>query len=342
MAATTTDRKTLRCDGMLPVPVYQSTKIPGSVLVQDNGSGYAINAVESATYIVLGVSDVQADNSLGSSGDIYVKCEFQRAFWLANDTGSPVLISHRGGFCFVKNNQTVRASGGSYDNPVGIVLDVDSTKGVLVYIPQALLAAATVVTDLAVGRDIAVTRNGTVGGTLLVTGVATFAAKSVHSLGITITEGGETITLGNLTLTAGDLLMTKGKAVLTEGNLTLTLGNILATAGNITSTKGNIVATEGDVIITKGALTMSDGDLTMTQGLFKMVGVTANDGVQVGYNHANTAAPPVISEATTAFGAPAAGRNGFLGVLQDDGGVAYLIANSNGVFYQVALTACGA
>lgn len=314
MSATTTDRNTLRCDGLVPVPVYQSTKIPGGVLIQDNGSGYAINAVESALYTVIGCSAEQADNSSGSSGDINVQSEIGRAFWFANDTGSPVLISHRGGLCYVKNNQTVRASGGSYDNPAGIVLDVDTTKGVLVYIPWSLVASATVITDLAVGRDIAVTRNATVGGTLGVTGVATFAAKSVHSLGITITAGGETITSGDLTLTAGDLLMTKGKAVLTEGNLTLT----------------------------KGALTLTAGDLTMTKGTFKMVGVTATEGVQVGYNHANTAAPPVIGEATTAFGAPAAGRNGFLGVLQDDGGVAYLIAVSNGVFYQVALTACGA
>lgn len=314
MGATTVDRNTLRADrGVMSVPVAAATLIPSGVLVADDG-GYAINAIDSAVRTVLGVSAEAADNTSGGAGAISVRVEYGSAFYFAN---TDLTIANRGGFCYADDNQTVRAAGVGNNNPVGIVLDVDATLGALVYIPQCLLASGTVAVDLsigndlAVGRDVGVTRNVLIGGTLGVTGILTAGGRLNATGGIDKVDATK-LALGATTSTGVDLGRT----------------------GQTNSSKGPMTLAEGATITT--------GGLAVAAGKIKMNGVLVGDGVEVGYAAADTAAPPVQAECAAAFGAVGAGRNGFIGVLDDSNGVSYLIVVSKGVWYQVALTAVGA
>lgn len=360
MGALSADRNTLRADGRkISVPVAATTDIFAGSIVADNGSGYAIPMTDGSTYVCLGIAAARADNDPGSAGDIRVECEFDRAFWLVN---SGLTIANRGAVVYADNDQTVRAFSGTNDNPVGILMDVDATKGALVYVPTSrVYITGTVPVDLSVGQDATITRNLGVGGTGLHVGVATFSAKSVHSLGITITAGGQTITAGNLLVTAGnitstlgnilatkgnitategDVVITKGALTMTAGSATLTKGDLTLTEGAVTLTKGALTVTEGAVTMTKGALTLTAGDLTMTKGTFKMAGVSATEGVQVGYVSAATGATCTSAECDSAFGAKAAGRNGFIGILDaSDDAAASLVFISNGVWYALPAAA---
>lgn len=304
MGALTADRNTVRVDsGVVSVPVAATTVIFGGSIVCDNGSGYAIPAVDTSSLKVIGIASGKADNDPGSAGDISVLVEYGRAFWLKN---SGLTIADRGSIVFADDDQTVRPTAGQSNNPVGILLDVDSSKGALVFIPNAMSVSGTVAVDLTVGndvsigRDLGLTRNALIGGTLGVTGIQSNTARINANGGVDMTAAAKLVLSG-----------TTGTG--------LTMGR----TGQTNTSAGPMVCSEG---------------CSVTAGKLKAVGVLATDGLEAGYSHANTAAPPVIAEATTAFGIPAAGRDGFLGILHDDGGVAYLIAISNGVYYQLPMT----
>jgi hypothetical protein len=63
-----------------------------------------------------------------------------QAIWWINDTGTPLTVADRGKAAFIKDDQTV--SGDSTGrSALGMVLDVDPAKGVLVYSPPPRLPA---------------------------------------------------------------------------------------------------------------------------------------------------------------------------------------------------------
>jgi hypothetical protein len=343
-------------------PVYRATKIEMGNMVSLNATGYAIESTDTASTVFVGVAEKTVDNSSGSDGDLRVPVRKFRLFRFANSAGNPVTTALAGTLCFVEDSEHVCATAGSTNKViVGIVGGDVTADYAWVYCNGRAQYAEAALIDFAVGQDLTVTRNASVGGTLLVTGVATFSAKSVHSLGITITAGGETITDGNLLVTKGNITSTLGNIVATKGNITATegdivdtLGNITATAGNITATKGNIVATEGDVVITKGALTMTAGSATLTKGDITLtdgkititkgtivLGLTANDGILLPYAAADggAGAQPTKASLAAAFGAAGVGRNGWVGAFKNTNGATshFLVGMLAGDWYVATL-----
>lgn len=345
--AATADRNTRRLDvGYVEIPVATLTKLYAGTLVAVDASGNAIAAVDSSIKQVVGVAMAQADNSAGLAGAINVKVEFGRSFWLAN---TDLTDANRGGIAYVDDDITVRAANGGFNNPAGILLDVDATLGALVYIPESLALSGVVAVDLAVGQDLAVTRNATVGGTLVVTGVATHTATSVFSGGLNVVAGQKIDTvaagallLGTTTATSVGIGVT-GTPTRHYGTTTLSEA-VTVTAGGLVVTAGGITVTAGGLTVTAGGVTLTDGDVTITSGRLIMTGLTATDGVQVGYVAAAIAEPPVIANLEAAFGATAAGRNGFTGIVRNTGGAGkvYRVGIANGVWYQHEMTVCGA
>lgn len=155
MSATTEDRDTTRFSGdvdpaLLSLPVAATTAIPAGVIVADNGSGYAVNALASTSTIPCGVSQEAVDNSDGGNGDLNIQVR-RGAFWFVN--GDSITIADRFSPAYVMDNQTVsKGTGGSTRPQCGIIMDVDSALGVLVLIgaawPLDLSAMDTRVTNL--------------------------------------------------------------------------------------------------------------------------------------------------------------------------------------------------
>jgi hypothetical protein len=76
------------------------------------------------------------------TGDGIKRCQVKlhreiQATWWDNDTGgTPVLIADRGKFCHLKSATAVTKDTVGALSIAGVILDVHSTKGVLVYFPM--------------------------------------------------------------------------------------------------------------------------------------------------------------------------------------------------------------
>lgn len=129
MTATTLDRNTVEVwnEGqIIPVPLTASTKIPRGVMVMVvSGTGTALNAANTASGIVMGISYQTVDTVLG-----HTKCPVskQRA-WFAND-GS-ITAANIGQAALVIDNQTVGTTA-SNNVKAGKIIGVDATLGVCV------------------------------------------------------------------------------------------------------------------------------------------------------------------------------------------------------------------
>lgn len=128
------ERNTPYKDGNLVLlAVAASTKIEAGKIVAVNSSGYAIEASDAASIVVMGVADETADNSSGSNGAISVAVKRGKAFKFKNGT-TAVTIASLGGNVVVQDDETVTtAAGATNDIVVGKCLGVES-DGVWVYI----------------------------------------------------------------------------------------------------------------------------------------------------------------------------------------------------------------
>ncbi len=113
-------------DGMYDkYPVYQATKIPAGALVMLNATGYAVNAADTTGCQVIGVAVDEADNSSGSSADIKVKVRIKgrHKFLLSSaaitDIGTIATALY--------NNEVSRVGTTTYDLPVGMITQIEST-----------------------------------------------------------------------------------------------------------------------------------------------------------------------------------------------------------------------
>jgi hypothetical protein len=70
-----------------------------------------------------------------------------QATWWENDTAAPVAITDRGKNCYLKNATTVTITGGATASVAGVVYDVQTAKGVLVYFPMTGIPLPAVVED---------------------------------------------------------------------------------------------------------------------------------------------------------------------------------------------------
>ena len=285
--ALSADRNTIEQDGHLTqLPVAAGVAIYNGALVNVDTAGNARPARTTSTDYCWGIAQEQVVN-IGGAGAKTVKVLTDMAAWLANSAVNAVADTERGQLCYVEDDQTVCTVAGS-SVAAGVILDVDSTRGVLVRLSPFN------------GAIQAWPANLTVAGNLAVTGTSTLT-------GAAYANGG---------------LDRSAAAALAIGATNATAVNVAKT-GVTTNALGPLVAAEG---------------CSVTTGKLKAVGVLATDGLEAGYSSANTGAPPTIAECTAAFGAPAAGRNGFVGILHDTGGLGYLVFISNGVYSTIAGT----
>lgn len=131
MTATTNDRNTVEVwnsGQIIPIPLTSSTKIPLGVMVMViSGTGTALNAADTASGVVMGVSTQLVDTALG-----HTKCPVKRGrFWFAND--GTVAAANIGQTATVLDNQTVSiAATTTNDVAAGQILAVDATLGVCI------------------------------------------------------------------------------------------------------------------------------------------------------------------------------------------------------------------
>ncbi len=135
MTAINADRNSAKRDGKFNgVKIAASTVIHAGVIVCANASGFAIEAIESATITCLGVSEGYVNYSAGAAGDKRVNVARQQATKLENHATDPVTQASVGKSCYVADNQTVAATSNTNTRSVaGIVLSVES-DGVWVFI----------------------------------------------------------------------------------------------------------------------------------------------------------------------------------------------------------------
>jgi hypothetical protein len=165
----------------------------GTMVAALLADGYAVKAGVAAGGPVQGMAEATVDNSAGADADLSVNC-IAGAFWLKNSAAADEITIIQAGVrakVYAVDNQTVaKTSSAGTRALAGIVLAVDSDRGVLVYINPALNAALNV--DLQQGSQMADFQSGTL---TLVAGTQT------KSAGIVLAAESEVIVYPTLDLT---------------------------------------------------------------------------------------------------------------------------------------------
>jgi hypothetical protein len=205
----------------------------GSLVCVDS-SGLANPAADTAGFAVVGRAEATVDNRTA----VYVatkKIKVARGvFRWAN--ADAVVAADIGKLAYVTDDQTVNKTGGGQNIIAGSIIDVDSGG---VWVDTAKVGPIGAATP----SSLAVSGNGTVGGTLAVTGVTTLTGNGIAN------------EVDARTATA--LLL--GKATATS----VTLG---ASDAN-TTVAGDLTVSGGDLTLTGNAATINMG----TNGYFKIV-----------------------------------------------------------------------
>lgn len=128
MTATTEGRATLRRDSnQFGFPVKGATKIPVGVITAIDATGMLVNGAAVSTQLVVGVAEVDIDNSGGIDGAI--KGPVRRGcFKFANSAAADqITLTSYGQSCYVVDNQTVAKTSSAGTRPVaGTVRDVEA------------------------------------------------------------------------------------------------------------------------------------------------------------------------------------------------------------------------
>ena len=129
------ERNTAHKDGeLVPLKVAASTTIEAGKMVSVNSSGYAIEAADTASTVVMGVADETVNNASGANGDKTVNVRRKRAFKMDNSSTAAVTQASVGSNVYVEDDETVAlASGPTNDIVAGVCLGVE-TDGVWVHI----------------------------------------------------------------------------------------------------------------------------------------------------------------------------------------------------------------
>lgn len=122
------ERNTPYKDGeLVGFKVAASTKIEAGKMVSVNSGGYAIEAADTASTIVVGVADETKDNSAGSNGDLTVLVRRGKVFKLKNSGATALTQAAVGSNVYVQDDETVApASVPTNDIVAGKCLAVDS------------------------------------------------------------------------------------------------------------------------------------------------------------------------------------------------------------------------
>jgi hypothetical protein len=175
------------------VGVYTNTSIYEGGMIALNASGYAVEASDVASILVLGRALYSVDNTTiagtqtGASGakSVIVDCG-QSFYWNLSDTSTYSNKLSIGQIAYVVDDHTVSVSGSglSHNAVAGVVADYDSVTGQIAVSPPSDVGVAVV--GVGSFSSVTVTNAVTAGsvsdsGTLAVTGVATFTARPVFN-----------------------------------------------------------------------------------------------------------------------------------------------------------------
>lgn len=275
-------------------PVLAATTIYAGGMVAIDATGYAIPAELTAGIKIVGVAREYVDNSAGADAAKNVRVHAGMAVWYDNDTTNAVDQADLGDVCYVFDDETVRDYvGGGVNVIAGTVMDLDATKGVLVWIDLPSTTSGTIVGNLSVGGALAVTGASTFTGAIDLDGGATVATGQTIAGDAELTlvaAAGSDLVLTN-TAGAGDTIVNLGDAagaqklsIVDSGSVEVARidsdGNVqcdgtLAVAGIATFTAeadfdGGLALAAGQAIEGDGALsvgvTTGAFDLTLNMG----------------------------------------------------------------------------
>src|SRR5271170_2306108 len=193
---------------------------------------------------------------------------------------------------------------------LGTVDQITTTSGVnsLIWsIPDTFVAPGTIAstTTLTAGTNLAVTDNATVGGTLNVTGVATFGTIDLTTLVLSGTLGVTGLsTLGALTQIGTTNINASGAAVTTIGtggtgavNIGTATGNTAVT-GTLTSSAGLIATTGGITATAGGASITGTTNINASGASASTIGTGGTGVVHIGNATGNTAVTGSLTAST--------------------------------------------
>lgn len=113
------ERNTTYKDGaLIPLKVAASTKVEAGKMVSVGADGYAIEAADTASTIVMGVADETVDNSVGADGDLSVRIRRGKVFKLKNSATNPAVQASVGSNVYVEDDETVAVAAGPINDIV--------------------------------------------------------------------------------------------------------------------------------------------------------------------------------------------------------------------------------
>jgi hypothetical protein len=119
---------------ILSYPVEDNVKIYKGAIVAIDTSGYATNAADTASFVVVGIADEDVDNTVSghTAGGLNIRVVSGRAFLL---TAASMTQAKVGAEALVSDDATVVTSGTTNSIKVGRVVSYVSATQVWVYIP---------------------------------------------------------------------------------------------------------------------------------------------------------------------------------------------------------------
>ena len=133
------ERGTIERDGVVvPVPMAAATTLEAGRIAAVNAAGNALAAADTAGLKVVGMINQTVDNSTGAIGDKSVLVKRNIAVWLSNSATNPVTKAHLHGLAiiYIEDDETVSSATGTNSIVAGRGLEVSTTYGVLVELPQ--------------------------------------------------------------------------------------------------------------------------------------------------------------------------------------------------------------
>lgn len=260
--------------------VASGSVIYAGAMVCENGSTYAVPAVDSSGYVVIGCAVEKADNTTAyysSTKTVKVK---RGTFRWAN--GGSFTDANIGDFAYVSDDQTVTtAASATQDVVAGVIIDVDSDgvwvdtyaiggSGAAAFTTVSASGAATLSSTLSVGgastlAALNATGAANLGSTLKITGAIT-GSNTVTAAGALIASTRFTTTPATQPLAAGAFTLTVTNAIIEfqpSGVATVTLANATA-AGDVCTLVNNagtnVVIADSANLICTGATTLAQWD----------------------------------------------------------------------------------
>lgn len=107
-------------------------------------SGYLANASTATGLVCVGRFEATVDNSAGADGDVTAEVRPGSYYFSNSSAGDQITAADRGQICYLVDDNTVaKTSNNGARSRAGIVLDVDATLGVLVFMSPVLAGILT-------------------------------------------------------------------------------------------------------------------------------------------------------------------------------------------------------